>query len=111
MASLECVAGDYARAQASGVTCVPLLVALFGGLSLALYGLAAVVSAPAAVVSGSQMRQDSSSWAVRAASGSWLKFIILHFSQGAVCWADRRSNTHAITSIANQTYQKNRHGS
>ena len=28
--------GDYARAQAAGVTCVPLLVETFGGLSTAL---------------------------------------------------------------------------
>ena len=29
--------GDYARAQAAGVECVPLLVETFGGMSPALY--------------------------------------------------------------------------
>ena len=33
------IGGDYARAQACGVTCVPLLVETFGGLSPALYGV------------------------------------------------------------------------
>ena len=46
------IAGDYARAQACGVTCVPLLNDTFGGLSPALYGVLRTAAESRRKVSG-----------------------------------------------------------
>ena len=69
------IGGDYARAQACGVTCVPLLVETFGGLSPALYGvLRAAAEWRSNKLSASEY--DETTWAAR----SWMTFVAQRLS-------------------------------
>ena len=69
------IGGDYARAQACGVTCVPLLVETFGGLSPALYGvLCAAAEWRSNKLSASEY--DETTWAAR----SWMTFVAQRLS-------------------------------
>ena len=67
--------GDYARALASGVTCVPLLVETFGGLSPALmHELRAAAEWRSNKLTSSEY--DETTWAAR----TWLTFVAQRLS-------------------------------
>ena len=67
--------GDYARAQAAGVTCVPLLVETFGGLSPALmHELRAAAEWRSNKLTSSEY--DETTWSAR----TWLTFVAQRLS-------------------------------
>ena len=68
-------AGDYARAQAAGVTCVPLLVETFGGLSPTLMReLRAAAEWRSNKLTSSEY--DETTWSAR----TWLTFVAQRLS-------------------------------
>ena len=67
--------GDYARAQAAGVTCVPLLVETFGGLSPTLmHELRAAAEWRSNKLTSSEY--DETTWSAR----TWLTFVAQRLS-------------------------------
>ena len=67
--------GDYARAQAAGETCVPLLVETFGGLSPALmHELRAAAEWRSNKLTSSEY--DETTWSAR----TWLTFVAQRLS-------------------------------